>query len=81
MAATNVHIEDAVAAGRFREDLYFRLNVIRMEVPSLRDRPVVVYAVLAFVFLVWLAFLSTINNAGQVIVIVILVVHVPLHAD
>jgi DNA-binding NtrC family response regulator len=38
MAATNVHIDDAVAAGRFREDLFFRLNVIRMEVPSLRDR-------------------------------------------
>jgi hypothetical protein len=46
--------------------------VRRFLAPYLRERPVVVYAVLAFVFLVWLAFLPTINNAGQVIVIVIL---------
>ncbi len=38
MAATNVHLDEAVAAGRFREDLFFRLNVIRIEVPSLRER-------------------------------------------
>ena len=48
--------------------------VRRFLAPYLRDRPVVVYAVLAFVFLVWLAFLPTINNAGQVIVILILAV-------
>jgi hypothetical protein len=46
--------------------------VRRFLAPYLRDRPGVVYAVLAVVFLVWLAFLPTINNAGQVIVIVIL---------
>ena len=42
--------------------------------PYLRDRPVVVYAVVAFIFLLWLAFLPTINNVGQVLVIVILAV-------
>ena len=48
--------------------------VRRFLAPYLRDRPVVVYAVLAFVFLLWLAFLPTINNVGQVLVIVILAV-------
>jgi hypothetical protein len=48
--------------------------VRRFLAPYLRDRPVVVYAVVAFVFLVWLAFLPTINNVGQVLVIVILAV-------
>jgi two-component system response regulator AtoC len=38
MASTNVCLDEAVAAGRFRADLFFRLNVIRLEVPSLRDR-------------------------------------------
>ena len=46
--------------------------VRRFLAPYLRDRPVVVYAVLAVVFLLWLAFLATINNLGQVLVIVIL---------
>jgi two-component system response regulator AtoC len=38
LASTNINLEEAVASGKFREDLYFRLNVIRVDIPPLRER-------------------------------------------
>jgi two-component system response regulator AtoC len=39
MAATNQELEQSIREGRFREDLYYRLNIIRIFIPPLRERP------------------------------------------
>ena len=39
IAATNKNLEDAIKSGEFRQDLYYRLNVVSVVVPPLRDRP------------------------------------------
>ena len=39
VAATNLNLEKAIEKGTFREDLYFRLNLLTVEIPPLRERP------------------------------------------
>jgi len=38
VAATNLNMQEAIREGRFREDLYYRLNTVEIKVPALRDR-------------------------------------------
>ncbi|HVY49021.1 MAG TPA: sigma-54 dependent transcriptional regulator, partial [Minicystis sp.] len=54
VAATNRPLEDEVRAGRFREDLFFRLNVVTLTMPPLRARPEDVLP-LARHYLAWIA--------------------------
>ncbi len=61
-------IGGGLLAGPGRRELAVR----RFLAPYLREQPVVVYAVLAFIFLLWLTLLPTINNLGQVLIILIL---------
>jgi hypothetical protein len=61
-------IAGGLLAGPGRHEVAVR----RFLAPYLREQPVVVYAVLAFVFLLWLTLLPTINNFGQVLVVLVL---------
>ena len=54
LAATNADLKEEVHAGRFREDLLFRINTIEIHVPALRDRPEDILP-LAHSFLGWFA--------------------------
>ena len=50
IAATHRNLEDNIAAGDFREDLFYRLNVFPIEMPALRERPEDIPALLDFMF-------------------------------
>ncbi len=61
-----------IAGGMIAGPGRYEVAVRRFLAPYLRDRPAVVYAVLALVFLLWLTLLPTINNFGQILAILIL---------
>ncbi|MEO8902082.1 MAG: sigma-54 dependent transcriptional regulator [Polyangiaceae bacterium] len=50
VSATNAHLSRAIAEGTFREDLFFRLNVIELCIPALRDRPDDILPIAEFLF-------------------------------
>ncbi|WP_370636951.1 sigma-54 interaction domain-containing protein [Gelria sp. Kuro-4] len=58
IAATNRDLKKEVDAKRFRQDLYYRLNVVSIEIPPLRDRPQDVSALIAY-------YLAEFNNKHQ----------------
>ena len=49
IAATNKDLESMVREGRFREDLFYRLNVVRIHIPPLRERPVDIPVLAAYI--------------------------------
>ena len=51
IAATNVDLEQAVHDGKFREDLYFRLNIFKHRMPPLREDPILLSSVINEIFL------------------------------
>ena len=60
VTATNRNLEEEVKTGRFREDLFYRLNVIQIEIPPLRERPQDIEALATQL----LAFYGTIHHRG-----------------
>lgn len=54
ITATNRNLESEVASGNFREDLYFRLNVVRLHVPPLRERVDDIYPLVQY-YVAWYA--------------------------
>lgn len=50
IAATHRNLEDNIAAGDFREDLFYRLNVFPIEMPALRERPEDIVELIQFMF-------------------------------
>jgi PAS domain S-box-containing protein len=48
IAATNRNLEDMMRKGKFREDLYYRLNVVTLNVPALRKRPQDIYLLISY---------------------------------
>tara|TARA_Y100001934_G_scaffold117242_1_gene143553 strand:- start:2842 stop:4674 length:1833 start_codon:yes stop_codon:yes gene_type:complete len=65
VAATNRNLEDEIEAGRFRQDLYFRLNGIAFNIPPLRERPNEIFP-LAQLFLTGAAKASNLSSPPNV---------------
>ena len=62
VAATNRNLKDEIKKGTFREDLYYRLNLIKIDLPSLKNRNDDLFELTAFLrlFLLYFKFLFTI---------------------